>query len=156
MVDSITNEKEVSVLTSSRDNKDATINIPDDQNINEQLPATKVLPQVEGSKRGEGSLDGVINHTYEKPPDNWVLSFEEFQKRDEVRLRLEDESKDTKEDSGDERTPLKTPQRGPGEAKCSYMTKNVLVDGFTNDIYEDTPDEFCSACSYFRLNTVSY
>ncbi len=47
MVDRIASDKKVSTLPSSRDSKDAIINTPEDQNINEQLPATKVPPQVE-------------------------------------------------------------------------------------------------------------
>lgn len=47
MVDSIASEQSMSTMPSSRDNKDAIISIPEDQNVNEQLPTTKVLPQVE-------------------------------------------------------------------------------------------------------------
>ena len=47
MVDSIASEKNVSTLASSIDNKDAIIIIPEDHNSDEQLPATKVLPELD-------------------------------------------------------------------------------------------------------------
>ena len=47
MVDSIASEKNVSTLPSSTDNKDAIINISEDHNSDEQLPATKVLPELD-------------------------------------------------------------------------------------------------------------
>ena len=51
MVDSIASEKNTSTLPSATDTKDAIINIPEDHNSDEQLPSTKVLPQVEDEDR---------------------------------------------------------------------------------------------------------
>ena len=44
MMDSIMSAKS-DTLPSSHDNKDAIINIPDEQNITKQLPVTKALPR---------------------------------------------------------------------------------------------------------------
>lgn len=94
---------------------------------------------LEGSKRGEelvhdhkGSVDGVTNHVYEKPPDEYVPSQEEFQRENGVRLSLEDEQEDSR-----------------GGEKLVHDNKGS-VDGATNHIYENPPDEY--APSYDEIH----
>ncbi|KAJ7374969.1 hypothetical protein OS493_001694 [Desmophyllum pertusum] len=229
MVDSIVSDKSntVSTLPNSRgDYKDAIIEIeiPDEQNMAERLPATKLLPQdeqeqqydlpifvndndslpvdngpvipdheeseeesadektstnsfiphetqgngltregsLEGSKRGEelvhdhkGSVDGVVNHIYEKPPDEYVPSYDEIHRRDEARLNLEDE--DTAVENTDEistensliphNTQENTELKREGSLEGSMSRKDAeselgSIDGITNRIYENAPDEY--------------
>lgn len=100
---------------------------------------------LDGSKGGEEveldrkvSIDGIINHIYEKPP---VPSFEEFQRRDDAGPRLQDEDEDTEVESADERTLGNSPEgsRRGGEL---VHDKKISIDGVTNRLYENTPNEF--------------
>lgn len=89
----------------------------------------------------KGSVDGVTNHIYEKPPDEYVPSFEEFQKSDRTRFRFEDEDEDTEVESAGERTPENSPM---GSRRGGELVRDDKgsEDGVTNRIYENTPDEY--------------
>lgn len=87
------------------------------------------------------SVNGVANHMYEKPPDDYVPSFEEFQKSNRTSPRLEDEDVQAKVESAGERTPENAP-RGPRRGGELVHDFKGSVDGITNRIYENTPDKY--------------
>ena len=87
------------------------------------------------------SVNGVANHTYEKPPDDYVPSFEEFQKSHRTAPRFEDEDVQEKVESAGERTPENAPtgSRRSGELVHDYKGS---VDGVTKHIYQNKPDKY--------------
>lgn len=87
------------------------------------------------------SVNGVANHIYEKPPDDYVPSFEEFQKSNRTAPRFEEEDVQAKVEIAGERTPENAPRefRRSGERVHDFKGS---VDGVTNGIYENTPDKY--------------
>ena len=86
-------------------------------------------------------MNGVANHIYEKPPDDYVPSFEEFHKNNRTSARLEDEVVQAKVESTGERTPKNASRefRRSGELVHDYKGS---IDGVTNHIYQKTPDKY--------------
>jgi len=132
-------------------------NGPEEESADETTSRNSFIPhetkynglEREGSQRGSDggeelecdrkvSVNGVANHLYEKPSDEYVPSFEEFQKSDGVRFEEEDE--DAKVEGADERTPTNSPRglRRGGELVHDHKGS---VDGVTNHIYENAPDK---------------
>lgn len=97
-----------------------------------------------------GSIDGVTNHIYEKPPDDYVPFFDETHQREESRLSLKDEVRDNVAEIGDERTPRNTftqseeeaSQEGPSKDEKLVHDDRSSEDGVSNRIYENTPNEY--------------
>ncbi len=102
---------------------------------------------LEGSKRGEGLIDAVINHIYEKPPNEYAPSFEELSSKDEARLILKTRARTwkwrvhTKESLG-------IPQRGPLEMESAYMSKRSQLTGLQIAYMRTNPTNFVV---FFRI-----
>ena len=87
------------------------------------------------------SVNGVANHIYEEPPDDYVPSFEEFQKSNRTSPRLEDEDVQAKVESAGERTPEVGPRGSRRGGELVHDFKGS-VDGVTNRINENKPDKY--------------
>lgn len=135
-------------------------NGPEEESADETTSRSSFVPHEtkdnglkrEGSQRGSDggeelecdrkvSVNGVANHLYEKPSDEYVPSFEEFQKSDRTGIRFEEEDEDAKVEGADERTPKNSPRglRRGGELEHDHKGS---VDGVTNHIYENAPDKY--------------
>ena len=135
-------------------------NGPEEEGADEKTPRNSFIPhetQDNGLKRVESpegsdredelecdrkvSVNGVANHIYEKPPDDYVPSFEEFQKSNRAGPRFEDEDVHAQVKSAGERTPENDPS-GSRRGGVLLHDDKGSVDGVTNSIYQNTSDKY--------------